>query len=364
MKYSLFHFIAFVFGSLLFLSCSNHEKQQDSIDVICYELANDTTYAECAISQWLDGKEKAIVFTWDDTSIESEAVAKQFDMFGYKTTFFLNTQMLYSKKMRLKHPLIRSIYQDILNSGHEIGTHSHTHCVLTKVSLDKVEDELVTSSRKIQELYDYKVSTMSYPTSTYNEITDSLMRLHYLDCRYTMDKDNDSTIRYIHIREAYDFKLYKKDLDSFIASDATRYVYGGHQMDGSGYEPIPSHTLDSLLMYIKTKYENCCWVTTFADMTLYNILRQNVVIDNICGKIVLNTQAVDYILSKYPEPNAFITLCFPNKLLDFYSDGFVSYKYEQGNSYATIDLRKTKEVMYSSIDPAYKPLPSKRNGMK
>ena len=364
MKYSLFHFVAFIFGILIFLSCSNREKQQDKEDILCCELANDTTYADCEISKWLDGKEKAIVFTWDDTSIDSEPVAELFNKYGYKATFYINTQMLCSKKMRLMHPTIRSIYQDIINSGHEIGTHTHSHCVLTKVPLDKAESELVTSSQKIQELYDYKVTTMSYPTSTYNEKTDSLMRIHYLDCRYTMDKDTDSTIRYVHIREAYNFNLYKKDLDSFITSHATRYVYGGHQMDGSGYEPIPSQTLDSLLTYINTKYNDCCWVTTFANMTLYDILRQKVTIKNTRSKVVINTQAVDAILSRYPEPNAYITLCFPDMSLDFYSDGIVSYKYEHGNSYVTVDLRKTKEVKYSSIDHAYRPLASKRNGLK
>lgn len=361
MKDILLQFVAYFLISMIIFSCSNHKKEQDTGKIIVSEMENDTTLVNCTLCQWMEGKEKAIVFTWDDTSIESESVAKLFDKYGYKATFFLNTQLLYSKRMRIEHPFIRSMYQDILNSGHEIGTHTHSHCVLTKVPDDKVQSELAVSSQKIFDLYGYKASTMSYPTSRYNNHIDSLMHIYYLDCRYTMDKDVDSTIRYVHVREAYNFEIYKKDLDSFISSNATRYVYGGHQMDGSGYEPISSQTLDSLLTYIKTKYDDCCWVTTFADMTLYNILRQKVVVDNAPGQVIFNTQAVDSILTKYPEPNAFITLCFSDALLDFSSDGIVSYKYKNGNSYVTIDLRKSRKIWYSSINRAYKPLPSMRN---
>lgn len=204
---------------------------------------------------------------------------------------------------------------------------------------------------------------MSYPTSHYNSQLDSLMRLSYLDCRYTVLHDSDSLVRYIHVRSDFDFDYYKKNLDAFMSSNANLYVFGGHQLDGNGYEPMSSKTLNSLLTYIVSKYQDDCWVSTYEDVVMYRILRENVSIVNHPGIVdVKINNKVKRILSKYIHAHAYLTLCFPNVNLDI--SGAISYRYGEGNTYCTIDLRKSTQIKYARIDKDYKYQEIKNNVKK
>ena len=60
--------------------------------------------------------------------------------------------------------------QEMLDSGLlTIGSHSVTHPMLTKITLDKVEQELVASKKRIEEQLGVEVKHFSYPHSAYNE---------------------------------------------------------------------------------------------------------------------------------------------------------------------------------------------------
>ena len=355
-------FCLFVCGlSLLTYSCADNvcsEKEQNAVIV-----KQDSVLSDCRITQWLDGKDKAIVFTWDDMSVHSEEVAEIFDKYHKPATFYINTAGLDNIKNRIKHPFLLSMYKDFLKHGHEIGTHTKHHVNLVKVSLGEAEKEMSSSSKDIQKHFGYLPTTMSYPTSHYNSQLDSLMRLSYLDCRYTVLHDSDSLVRYIHVRSDFDFDYYKKNLDAFMSSNANLYVFGGHQLDGNGYEPMSSKTLNSLLTYIVSKYQDDCWVSTYEDVVMYRILRENVSIVNHPGIVdVKINNKVKRILSKYIHAHAYLTLCFPNVNLDI--SGAISYRYGEGNTYCTIDLRKSTQIKYARIDKDYKYQEIKNNVKK
>lgn len=323
-------------------------------------LDNDTAFVKCSIAPWYDGKDKAVVFTWDDTHVGSGKVADVFDSYDLKTTFFLNTAALDNVKFRLRYPFIKSMYQDIENHGHEIGTHTHNNVNLLMIPTNQIELELLESAEAIKRHFGFRPSTMSHPTSHYNEYVDSLTSLHYLDSRYSIAKDKDSTIRFMQVRKAYDFKTYKRDLDAFIVSDASRYVYGGHQLDENGYEPMSSGTLDSLLLYLSTTHKESCWVTTFENMTLYEILRDSLQIESKPGCVIVRTENISPLLEKYTHADAIITFCFEGILLDFYSESLSSVRYKNGNSYVSINLRDTDRFYYST-QSIFMSLPVMRN---
>lgn len=345
----------------LTMSCSNNTLSTDGHLLNDSTLLNnDTTYAECSISQWRDGKEKAVVFTWDDNMAGAKAVADLFSEHGLQATFFLNTACFLNWKFNLLYPRRKAMFEEILNEGHEIGTHSHNNVNLLSIPRSRVESELVESSKTIHSLFGYIPSTMSHPTSHYDEYVDSVMALYYLDSRYSVLKDRDSTIRYMQIRTDYDFVTYKKNLDSFFESSATRYVYGGHQLDDEGYQPIKSEVLEELLTYIQSKYSEACWITTFENMTMYHLLRSNIKFVNTPGRITIDCAQIKKQLKRYTHADACITLCFKNRLLDFYSDGLVNTFYRDGNSFITIDIRKANVIKYSSIDKLFEPQSSMR----
>lgn len=297
-----------------------------------------------------------MVFTWDDNVSGAKSVAEVFDRYGMKTTFFVNTAAYDNWKYRVRNPFMKGMFQHIVDNGHEIGSHTRNHKVLTQASEEEIKMELASSASDIQKLWGIVPSTMSHPTSKYNVTIDSLVHLYYLDSRYSIDKDRDSTIRYMQVRTAYDFSYYKKQLDLYFASNANRYVFGGHQLtDYNGYEPMPETVLDSLLNYVVDKYDEDCWVTTFENMTMYGLLRDNITINNHNGTISIDLGSMAALLEKYPHPSASITLCFPDENLDFASDGLQDYWFSNGKSYCTLDLRKSTKLLYGIIDKNVEP---------
>lgn len=315
-------------------------------------LGDDTTTVECGITSWLGDKDKALVFTWDDNMKGARTVADVFNEHDKQTTFFVNTAAFDNWKFTVRHPLRKRMFGQILEEGHEIGSHTRNHKVLTKISAEEIESEMKSSKQDIYRLLGVVPTTMSYPTSKYNETVDSLMHLYYLDSRYSMDMDKDSTIRYMQVRTVYNFDYYKEQLDAFFVSNATRYVFGGHQLTdqrGGGYEPMPREVLDSILTYVEDKYDESCWVTTFENMIMYAALRDNVRYGNSQGMITFNLGSMKEMLEKYPHPAAWITLCFQDENVDFASDGLVDYWYDDGHSYCLVDLRKTTSLRYSRI---------------
>ena len=303
------------------------------------------------MTTWIDGIDKALVFTWDDANPGASKVAEVFDKHGLKTTFFLNTSLLVDYHYNFIAPMRRrNTFKEIASSGHEIGSHTYSHAVLTKRTIDDVELEMTKSSDQILEIFGYRPATMSHPTSKYNETIDSLMRLHYIDSRYSVVNDNDSLRRYMQVRTAYSFNYYKEQLDAYFSSNATSYVFGGHQADGEGYEPIRSSCLDSLLTYVQQKYGEVCWITTYGNVSLQKELHKNIEIQNNAGKVSLSFGEAEHYITDFPQLDAMITLCFPDENLDFASDGLVRYWYDGKDSYCTIDLRKSKELRYSVIN--------------
>ena len=58
----------------------------------------------------------------------------------------------------------------IVESGHELGTHSRTHPYMSKLSEKEIRDELTTSSKAIEDLTGQKVTLFRPPYGDYNNL--------------------------------------------------------------------------------------------------------------------------------------------------------------------------------------------------
>lgn len=341
--------LLFVLSIFFLVSCGTDKKNAMTWrGVEVHESSKDTIIIEPTISEWRDNYPQVVCFTWDDTTPGHEEVAELFNRYNLKTTFFIvSTQYNNWAKRRFFHRQRMKFfdYKTVIEEGHEVGSHTAHHCNLINASLDSVYNECLLSSSQIYERFGYYPTTLSHPTSHYNEAIDSIIHLHYLDSRYSTAKDFDSTISFMHIRTEYNFPYYKASLDSFAISNKKQYIYGGHELDGWGYEPIASNTLDSLLSYLTGKYLNQFWITTFENLTMYKYLYDNVSIINEKGETIINLDKVKQIMERFTHPDAVITLCYPNINLDVSSPGLVNYWFEGGNTYVNIDLRKNN-VLY------------------
>ena len=145
------------------------------------------------VTQWYNNYDKAVAFTWDDNVPWHKYVAEMFDKHGLKTTFFINTGLFYNWKSFVMNPFNYHRYKKIARNVHEIGTHTDRNINYMLLTTDQAEHEMILSSDRVHDLYGYWPATMSHPTSHYNETIDSLMALHYIDSRYSVRKDNDSS---------------------------------------------------------------------------------------------------------------------------------------------------------------------------
>ena len=138
-----------------------------------------------------------------------------------------------------------------------------------------------------------------------------------------------------------------------------------HQLEG-GYQPIGGGkgTLSKLLTYINEKYGDMCWISTFEDVVLYRIIRDHVTTHLEAGKVVVDITKVKDLLTRFTHPHALLTLKFVGENIDFASDGLVSYRYDGRDSYCTIDLRKSNEIKYISINKNIKIQEPMRNLVK
>ncbi|MGB9841303.1 MAG: polysaccharide deacetylase family protein [Candidatus Bathyarchaeales archaeon] len=81
--------------------------------------------------------------------------------YGLKATFYVITSLLGKKGMLNKYHL-----KELYNHGNEIGSHTHTHPNLTRLSTDSLVLELSKSKEILKE---FGCTTMAYPYGYYDE---------------------------------------------------------------------------------------------------------------------------------------------------------------------------------------------------
>ena len=79
--------------------------------------------------------------------------------------------------------------QKIVDNGHELGTHSRTHSYMSKLSKEKIIDELQTSSSAIEKTTGQKTTLFRAPYGDYN---DTLIETATAQGLYTIQWDVDS----------------------------------------------------------------------------------------------------------------------------------------------------------------------------
>ena len=272
------------------------------------------------ISKWPYNKEKVLCFTWDDANYTHLYMALIFKCFGIRETHFLNTNQLLNH-----HGFYHYLYKLIKPLGIDIGSHTQNHVVVTEIDEKTLRKELENSRQDIIDHFGIIPSTFSHPTSSYNERTDQIIHEYFLDSRYSVDKENDPRYKFLRVRTKYTPDFYKNELDKFDSSHI--YIYGGHGLDGCGYEPMSWRTLWSILKYVKKKYSKRYWIPTFSELSMYLRIREiGINLDVKDGYVEIDKTHIQDILNKYPNTPAFITVVLDK------------------DKYKTIDLQKTNKI--------------------
>ncbi len=107
----------------------------------------------------------------------------------------------------------------------EIGSHSHTHALLTKILEDEVIEELTTSKNIIEEITGKNCEIIAYPNGLYNEkIEEIATKIGYKYLLKTEDKINIIDKNNIN-SSFYRINMYHQTFEECIAN-----MFGVHKL--------------------------------------------------------------------------------------------------------------------------------------
>jgi peptidoglycan/xylan/chitin deacetylase (PgdA/CDA1 family) len=106
--------------------------------------------------------------------------------------------------------------REMESSGIEIGSHTVTHPVLTRVTADRLSWELEQSRGRLEDMLGHPVTTFCYPNGAYNRIVrDAVARAGYRIAVTSDDGLNDATIDPLALRR---IQNEEQDLAHFLQS--------------------------------------------------------------------------------------------------------------------------------------------------
>lgn len=126
---------------------------------------------------WTDVGNTAYV-SFDDNHVSWFEALPLFEELGVKATFYTNTLPVrdlatesdvshYVDRIGVEReryvPLSTSEIGAIARSGHVIGSHTHTHPVLTSISLEQARAEMVTNKERLEDIVGSTVDSFAFP---------------------------------------------------------------------------------------------------------------------------------------------------------------------------------------------------------
>lgn len=118
----------------------------------------------------LNGKKKAITFSYDDGVTQDIRLIEMFNKYNLKATFNLNSELLGKDRMLMREGReithIKNKPEDVkyIYEGHEVAAHTLTHPLLPGITDDKEVVRQVEQDRlNLSDLVGYEVIGMAYP---------------------------------------------------------------------------------------------------------------------------------------------------------------------------------------------------------
>ena len=304
------------------------------------------------VSNWLNGANSALTFTWDDTNPNHKIIADLLDEYGYKSTFFI-----YPGRYNWTLDCIKDVYVPISQKGHEIANHSMNHKDLTSLDDDELYYEINEPISIISDLMGVWPVSFAHPYSLLNPSVDSVIFENHLFSRrsslYSMSN---------RILKGLNSNTTLTQTTNWIQTSVDQgkwLVITGHGIDNVGWEPINSAFLHQVCQIIKSS-EKYIWVATLGEVAAYEYLKQELIVENSYTESTeeLKISVLGFDNDKYEKvkelPISIDILLDPYFDLETNEKGMytiVKQKETKGTFIITIDLKKTQEVTVHIIKP-------------
>lgn len=187
-----------------------------------------------------------IIISFDDASVQDMEVAKIIDRYGLSdnTTFFFPVMPTMVNEPRGRRSLTPDQTEDIA-SRFEIGSHTITHQLLTRIPLDSARAEIFDSKNLLEERFERPITQFSYPRGYTNpDLQKMVQDAGYLSARSTLvgyihESENpyfqQTTVHVGCDRKEYGGKTWMEYADSMLelARTTPRSIFS---LFGHGYE--------------------------------------------------------------------------------------------------------------------------------
>jgi len=109
-----------------------------------------------------------VALTFDDGYMGQFMYAQLLYRMGVPGTFYLITGLRDYKDRKL---MIndKELVKELIDMGHEVGSHTHTHNDLTRISINEIEEEFRLSKKIISELIGDDDIGIAYPYGSFND---------------------------------------------------------------------------------------------------------------------------------------------------------------------------------------------------
>jgi peptidoglycan/xylan/chitin deacetylase (PgdA/CDA1 family) len=122
-----------------------------------------------------------VSLTFDDGYLMHYEVARRLYRMDVQATFFIISglkEYAGEKLLTLRPDFIK----EILEMGHEIGSHTHRHKDLTRIEAPEIEEELVSSLNFLRKFAEEPIG-LAYPYGSFNENAMKIASKYYIYAR-------------------------------------------------------------------------------------------------------------------------------------------------------------------------------------
>ena len=115
--------------------------------------------------RWPHFKIRALTFSYDDGDIADRRVIEQFNKYGMKGTFNLNSDTVGREHKVAKEELY-TLYE---KAGHEVATHGCFHYSFDEVPSSMIMDEILVDRKFYEGILKHPVTGHAYPNGSFSE---------------------------------------------------------------------------------------------------------------------------------------------------------------------------------------------------
>ena len=185
----------------------------------------------------IQGKRKAVTFSYDDGVFQDKRLLKIFNEYGLKCTFNLNTNLFENRHPNIyNHICITEKEACEIYKGHELAVHTLTHPILTNISKEEIIRQVEEDRKNLERIGGEAVVGMAYPCGPTNDFVKTVLaentKMQYartVKSTHSFERQTKDLLELnptvYHLEDCL-FELGEKFLSLDTEEDAVFYIWG------------------------------------------------------------------------------------------------------------------------------------------